>query len=81
MDNFEQIRSHLVSAGYKMTLQDAFVACVELSLGGPLPERIVVRFPGARRAWADGRPCAMDGETILAPADLRRLVIDRAPPP
>lgn len=32
MDNFEQIRSHLVSAGYKMTLQDAFVACVELSL-------------------------------------------------
>lgn len=56
-------------------------ACVELSLGGPLPEQIVVRFPGARRAWADGRPCAMDGETILAPADLRRLVIDRAPPP
>ncbi|MEF9977559.1 MAG: hypothetical protein RR969_02380 [Thermomonas sp.] len=32
MDNFEQIRSHLVSAGYKLTLQDAFLACVELSL-------------------------------------------------
>ena len=32
MDNFEQIRSHLVSAGYKLTLQEAFVACVELSL-------------------------------------------------
>ena len=32
MDNFEQIRSHLVSAGYKLTLQDAFVVCVELSL-------------------------------------------------
>ena len=32
MDNFEQIRSHLVSAGYKLTLQEAFVVCVELSL-------------------------------------------------
>ncbi len=32
MDNFEQIRSHLVSAGYKLTVQDAFVVCVELSL-------------------------------------------------
>ena len=32
MDNFEQIRSHLVSAGYKLTLLDAFVVCEELSL-------------------------------------------------
>lgn len=32
MQNFEQIRSHLVSAGYKLTLQEPFVACVELSL-------------------------------------------------
>lgn len=32
MDNFEQIRSHLVAAGYKLTLQEAFVVCVELSL-------------------------------------------------
>ena len=32
MDNFEQIRSHLVSSGYKLTLQEAFVVCVELSL-------------------------------------------------
>ena len=32
MDNFEQIRSHLVSAGYKLTLQEPFLACVELSL-------------------------------------------------
>ena len=32
MDNFEQIRGHLVSAGYKLTLQDPFLACVELSL-------------------------------------------------
>ena len=32
MANFEQIRSHLVSSGYKLTLQDPFLACVELSL-------------------------------------------------
>ena len=32
MHNFEQVRSHLSAAGYKLTLQDPFVACVELSL-------------------------------------------------
>jgi len=32
MLNFEQIRSHLVSSGYKLTLQEPFVVCVELSL-------------------------------------------------
>ncbi len=33
MQNFEQIRSHLSTAGYKLTMQDPYVACVELSLG------------------------------------------------
>ena len=32
MRNFEQIRSHLLASGYKLTLQDPFVMCVELSL-------------------------------------------------
>ena len=32
MRNFEQIRSHLVASGYKLTLQEPFVLCVELSL-------------------------------------------------
>ena len=32
MQNFEQIRGHLVSTGYKLILQDPFVLCVELSL-------------------------------------------------
>ncbi len=32
MQNFEQIRSHLVTTGYKMILQEPFVLCVELSL-------------------------------------------------
>jgi hypothetical protein len=32
MQNFEQIRSHLNKSGYKVTMQDPYVACVELSL-------------------------------------------------
>ena len=32
MHTFDQIRSHRVAAGYKLTLQDPFVLCVELSL-------------------------------------------------
>ena len=32
MQNFEQIRSHLIASGYKLTLQEPFVLCVELSL-------------------------------------------------
>ena len=32
MQNFEQIRSHLLASGYKLTLQEPFVLCVELSL-------------------------------------------------
>ncbi|MEL1263840.1 hypothetical protein [Pseudoxanthomonas putridarboris] len=33
MQNFEQVRGHLHSSGYKVTMQDPYVACVELSLG------------------------------------------------
>ena len=32
MRNFEQVRGHLNSSGYKVTMHDPFVACVELSL-------------------------------------------------
>ncbi len=32
MHNFEQIRSHLATAGYRVTMNDPYVACVELSL-------------------------------------------------
>lgn len=32
MENFEQIRSHLVSSGYRLSLQEPFMVCVELSL-------------------------------------------------
>lgn len=33
MQNFEQVRGHLNSSGYKVTMHDPYVACVELSLG------------------------------------------------
>jgi len=32
MKNFEQIRSHLTTSGYRVSVQDPYVACVELSL-------------------------------------------------
>ena len=34
MQNFEQIRSHLLTAGFRLTMQEPYVACVELSLEG-----------------------------------------------
>ena len=32
MQNFEQIRSHLVASDFRVTMQDPYVVCVELSL-------------------------------------------------
>ena len=32
MRSFEQIRSHLLTAGFRLTMQEPYVACVELSL-------------------------------------------------
>jgi hypothetical protein len=43
-------------------------ATIELSLTGPAPERITVRYPGARRAQVDGRPCHIDADVIVAPS-------------
>ena len=50
-------------------------ATVDLTLSGPAPERITFRYPGARRARADGKPCHIRGDVILAP-NLSRLVVD-----
>ncbi len=33
MQNFEQIRSHLASSDFRITMQEPYVLCVELSLG------------------------------------------------
>jgi hypothetical protein len=50
-------------------------ATVDLTLTGPAPERITLRYPGAKRARADGKPCDIHGDVILAP-NLSRLVVD-----
>ena len=50
-------------------------ATIELSLTGPAPERITFRYPGVKQAQADGRPCEIHGDVIVAP-NLNRLVID-----
>ena len=34
MQNFEQIRSHLVASGFHISMQEPYVVCVELSLDG-----------------------------------------------
>ena len=48
---------------------------VDLSLTGPAPERIRVRYPGAKLARADGSPCDIQADVILAPS-WSRLEID-----
>ena len=50
-------------------------AVIELALSGPAPDRIAVRYPGAKQARADGRPCDIHGDVISAP-NLNRLEID-----
>lgn len=34
MRSFERVRGHLAAAGFRLTLQEPYVACVELSLQG-----------------------------------------------
>jgi hypothetical protein len=55
--------------------RDRLQATVDLELSGPAPEGITFRYPGAKRARADGKPCDIRGDVILAP-NLSRLVID-----
>ena len=49
-------------------------ARVELSLTGPPPARISLRYPGAKGARADGQPCEIRGGVIFA-APWRELAI------
>jgi F5/8 type C domain len=50
-------------------------ATVELALTGAAPDRITFRYPGAKRAQADGMPCDIRGDMISVPK-LNRLVVD-----
>jgi hypothetical protein len=55
--------------------RDESRATIELNLTGPAPERITFRYPGAKRAFADGAPCPIQGDVVTAP-NLKRLVIE-----
>lgn len=50
-------------------------AVIELALSGPAPNRITIRYPGAKQARADGRRCYIHGDVISAP-NWSRLEID-----
>jgi hypothetical protein len=48
---------------------------VDLSLTGPAPERILVRYPGAKHARADGSRCEIQAD-VIATGNWSRLEID-----
>ncbi len=64
---FGALNLRAVREGSRVTL--------DLGLAGPEPARVVVRYPGARRAWADGVACPVEGELIVGPL-FRRLEIE-----
>ncbi len=50
-------------------------AVIELALSGPAPDRVTVRYPGAKQARADGKPCDINSDVVSAP-NFSRLEID-----
>ena len=63
MDNFEQVRSHVNAAGYRVTMQEPYVLCVELSLDqGTRHQSIFL----AELEDGDGR-CYLRASTAVAP--------------
>lgn len=63
MQNFEQVRSHVNAAGYKVTVQEPYVLCVDLSLdqGSRLQSIFLVELQDG-----DGR-CYLRASTAVAP--------------
>lgn len=55
--------------------RDAQRAIIELTISeGPPPQRVTLRYPGAKQALADGEPCLIEDDVIIAPV-WRRLEI------
>ena len=73
MQNFEQIRSHLRAADFRVTMNEPYVVCVELSLdGGRRPQAIFL----AELQDDDGRSY-LRTSTVIAPltgVDARRAL-------
>ena len=74
MQNFEQVRSHVTAAGYRITVQEPYVLCVELSLDqGSRHQSIFL----SELEDDDGRPY-LRVSTAIAPTtglDARRALI------
>ena len=70
MKNFEQIRSHLTTSGYRVSVQEPYVACVELSLDSGSRHQAIflselsnddARLPWHRVLRSDGRIAFPEG--------------------
>ena len=48
---------------------------VDLALTGQPPDRVTVRYPGAKLAEADGKPCQINSDVITS-ANFSRLIIE-----
>ena len=74
MHNFEQVRSHLVASGYRITMQEPYVACVELSLeGGKRHQAIFLS-----ELQDDDERALLRVSTVIAPTtgiDCRRVLV------
>ncbi len=55
--------------------RDKSQAMVELALSRPAPERITFRYPGAKRAEADGKPCQL-AQDLIVTRSFSRLTIE-----
>ena len=73
MQNFEQIRSHIASGDFRVTIQEPYVVCVELSLDNGRRHQAIFL---SELESEDGR-CLLRVSTVIAPItgiDCRRAL-------
>lgn len=63
MQNFEKIRSHLAAGGYRLSMHEPYVVCVELSLAGGKRHQAIFL---SELQDDDGR-CLLRVSTAIAP--------------
>jgi hypothetical protein len=72
MQNFEQIRSHVL-AGFKVTMQEPYMLCIELSLDGGRRHQSIF----LSELQGDDDRCYLRASTVIAPItgiDARRAL-------
>lgn len=73
MQNFEKIRSHLVSGRYKVSMQEPYMVCVELSLDSGKRHQAIF----LSELQDDDQRCYLRASTVIAPTtgvDFRRAM-------